>query len=115
MLPQTNATLTRVRGSGSGESYDDSDSAPGAEKWAGQAEAYFRERRDRLFTGGGAEDRVLLAELIVATDDPAVDWRSGDYVDVDVAGTRRVKLVERRQLDGIPPDVQTTRLTLEPA
>lgn len=115
-LPQSNASLLRVQAAGAGESYE-GPAGPGAEKWAGIAEAYFRERRDRQRQVRG-EVRAMIRELILDTDEPAIDWRSGDIVTyravADVADTTvAVKTVERRALPGAAH--QTTRLTLEDA
>lgn len=116
-LPQTNAELTNVDG---GSSTDDGFEGPagrGANKWNGSASAYLRERRDRRQTAEG-DDRVLDRVLIVENSEPAVDWQSGDFVDFVHGGdaqTGVVKLVERRDVSDpdIPPEFQTTRLTLE--
>lgn len=115
-LPQTNAELSNVDGASTGDGFEGPEGR-GANKWNGSASAYLRERRDRVRSSGG-EDRVLDRLLIVETGDPAIDWASGDFVDFDHAGqalTGRVKLVERRDIDDpdIPPEFQTTRLTLE--
>lgn len=116
-LPQTNAQLLAVAGAGgagNAEAYD-GPAAAGAQKWAGQADAYLRERRDRLRQARG-EDRAMIRELILDTEDPDIDWRSGDVVTYrrdgdDQDTTVAVKTVERRELDGAGQ--QTTRLTLE--
>lgn len=118
MLPQTNATVTRVAGSSAGESFD-GPAAAGPEKWAGDAGAYLRERRDRS-TGPGGQARTLDRLLIVETADPVVDWRSGDTVEFTYRGEAQsatVRLVDRHDIDDpdIPPELQTTRLTLETA
>lgn len=115
-LPQTNAELTNVDAAGSDDGFE-GPAARGANKWAGLASAYLRERRDRVRSGEG-EDRVLDRVLIVENSAPAVDWSSGDFVDFVHGGdaqTGVVKLVERRDVDDpdIPPEFQTTRLTLE--
>lgn len=115
---QTNATLTSVVGAGAGETFDGPPAA-GAQKWAGEAGVYVRERRDRVTTAGGA-DRIIDRLMLVDRDDPEIDWRSGDVVAFTkdgVAQTGRVQLVQRPEVSDpdIPADVQTTRLTLEPA
>lgn len=115
-LPQTNASLTNVDASSTGEGFEGPE-ARGANKWAGVAAVYLRERRDRVRSGEG-EDRVLDRVLIVENSAPAIDWQTGDFVDFEHAGvalTGRVKLVERRDVSDpdIPPEFQTTRLTLE--
>lgn len=115
-LPQRNATLTRVAAASAAESYD-GPAVAGPEKWAGQADAYLRERRDRdVTTGGGARtiDRLLIVEATLP-----IDFRSGDTVTFTPTGaseqTADVRLVERHTIDDpeIDPDLQTTRLTLE--
>jgi hypothetical protein len=122
VLDQTNATVTLVQAPSAGESFD-GPPGPGAEKWrapAGQApNAYLRVRRDRRQTTAGATtpvDRLLLVE----SNDPPVEWRSGDVVTLTHAGeqiTAPVRAVDRRAIDDpdIPPELQTTRLELEPA
>lgn len=116
MLPQTNATLLKAEAAGAGESYEGPAGA-GAEKWSGKADAYLRERRDRLRQARG-EVRAMIRELIVDTNEPAIDWRSGDIVTFrregdDADTTVAIRTVERRALAGAAH--QTTRLTLEDA
>lgn len=118
MLPQTNATVSRVAGSSAGEAFD-GPAGPGPEKWAGAADAYLRERRDRT-TGPGGQARTLDRLLILANDDPAIVWASGDTVEFTYRGEAQsavVRLVDRHDVDDsdIPPEFQTTRLTLETA
>ena len=118
-LLQSNATIKRVTGAAAGEAYDGPAGA-GPEKWAGDASAYLRERRDRAETAGGAArtvDRVLIVENALG-----VDWRSGDVVTIRRTGaaadeTIAVRLVERRAIvdDDVDAELQTTRLTLETA
>lgn len=115
-LTQTNATVTNVDGASTGDGFEGPEGR-GPNKWAGIVSAYLRERRDRVRSGEG-EDRVLDRLLIVENESPPVDWASGDFVDFEHGGralTGRVKLVERRDVDDpdIPPELQTTRLTLE--
>lgn len=117
MLLQRNATLTLVETAGAGEAYDGPEPA-GAQKWAGAADAYLRERRDRQeLRGGGA--RIIDRVLLVASD-LGVDWRSGDVVTFTKNGveqTGTVKAVQMPTIDDpdVDQDVQTARLTLEPA
>jgi hypothetical protein len=115
---QTNATLTRVTGAGAGESFD-GPAAAGPEKWAGEVGVYVRERRDRARALAG-EARIIDRLVLVDRDDPAIDWRSGDVVTYTKDGVVQggaVKAVQRPTVDDpdIPADLQTTRLTLEPA
>lgn len=116
MLDQANATVLAVAASSSGEAFD-GPLGPGAEKWAGTADAYLRVRRDRTNSPAGG-DRVVDRRLVVASSDPPVDWASGDWVTFTFDGdqeTVRVELVEPYKIGDpdIPPEVQTTRLTLE--
>jgi hypothetical protein len=114
---QRNATLTHVEAAGAGEAYDGPEAA-GAEKWTGATDAYLRERRDRQeLRGGGA--RIIDRVLLVAAD-LGVDWRSGDVVTFTKNGVEQrgtVKAVQMPTVDDpdIDRDVQTARLTLEPA
>lgn len=115
-----NATLQLVTGAGAGESYD-GPAAAGAQKFAGEAEAYLRERRDRSEEAAAGGTRRVERILIVPLD-LAVDWRSGDVVTFERHATGEtitaaVQLVERAETDDpeIPADVQTVRLTLETA
>jgi hypothetical protein len=111
---QANATLTRVSRPPA-EKFDGP--ADGPEKWTGTARVYFSERRTRRSTPAG-EDRIVVPELIVATGDPAVEWKSGDVVEFTFAGAERkgtVETVETRELDGIPRELVTSRIVLEAA
>jgi hypothetical protein len=114
MLPQRNATLTKVQGAGSGESYDGP--SAGDPKWEAAADqrpnAYYRERRDRKLSGAGA-NRVLDRIVIVEAGRPEVDWKSGDVISVETAKgaiTGTVKLIEAPKIPGV---AGTVRLTLE--
>jgi hypothetical protein len=95
-LPQVNAQLLRVQGASSGDSaFDTGSEGAGPEKWAGQLEAYYQEKRDRVVSGEGIT-RVLVRSLIVATSSaPAIEV--GDVVtfDSDAAGENLARL-ERR-------------------
>lgn len=121
MPPQTNAALLEVRGAGGGgansDGYDGPAAAvPGPVKFAGEVAIYYREKRDREQTAEG-EQRVVTREVYVDRGRPAIDWLSGDVVKIRTTSgdeiSAAVRLVERRDLDGVPADLQTRRLTLE--
>lgn len=120
MPPQVNARLTRVQGATVATGGRDDWDAPavepgdaGAEKWAGVADAYYRETHDRRPDG-----RVLVRELIL--DTATVTAAGIDTDDVltftDPAGverTARAAIVAIRELAGVPAELQTARLELE--
>lgn len=115
--PQTNATLKSVAGETSADTWRGGATA-GAEEHLGDVRCYFAERRDKA--SGDSADRVSLRWLIVANSDLAPDvlsagdvvvWRRDNRAEDD-SGT--VMTVERRELPGMPADLQTTRLTFEP-
>ena len=111
--PQHNAALTRVQRKSS-EEYDGPGVGP--EVWAGSVRALLDERRSRK---PGGEAREVLRELIVATLDTPVAWRSGHVVtftpDRGAETTATVQLVDGPDLAGVPPELRTTRLLLEAA
>lgn len=123
-LVQTNATITRVQATRTGEDYEGPQTA-GTQKWAaatGQApNAYVLVKRRRVPLEGGAKtasERVL----IIKTDDPPVDWAVGDIVTfVTAAGTtvQNARVDEVRAADiadgEIDRDLVTTTLVLTPA
>lgn len=120
MPPQVNATLTLVQAATAGEAYD-GPPAPGAQKWAGAASVYLRERRRRPQSAGGGDVRLETA-VLVDRDTPAVDWLVGDVVTFARHGsltveTRTVATVARPDIDDpdIPPDLVTVTLMLDPA
>jgi hypothetical protein len=122
MPPQVNATLTAVHGADAETGGRDDWDAPavqdgtpdGPSKWTGTADAYYREDVTRV-----GPDVVEVRALYV---DSAVAREAGiDTDDVlsftDPAGnprTARASVVAIRELDGIPADLQTARLELEP-
>jgi hypothetical protein len=120
MPPQVNATLTVVNAAGTGETYD-GPSAAGAQKWAGAADVYLRERRARPQSAGGGDVRLETA-ILVDRDTPAIDWLVGDVVTFTRRGavaaeTRKVATVVRPDIadPDIPPDLVTVTLTLDAA
>jgi hypothetical protein len=115
MLPQTNARLTRIAGAGTAADWD-LPGAAGAEKWSGDADAYYSEKRERVYRGGDT-DLVLRRTLIV--ESRFVDQLDNDdLVTFTYQGAEQsaaVKLIERRDLEDMPADLRTTRLTLADA
>jgi hypothetical protein len=110
-LPQANATLTRVAGGGYAEDYDRAAGAD-SEKWAGSAEAYYQERRERV-AAAGETTLILRRSLIVAND--VASFSEGDVVSFTFDGSSRtgnVQVIERREY-APAGELQTTRLTLE--
>lgn len=119
MPPQTNATLTAVRPTRSGESFD-GPAAAGPASWEGVEPVYLRERRDRRREAVAGD--VVLDRVLIVDADVQIDWRVGHVVTFerhDQPGPEdgTVKLVERRTINDpdIPPELQTVRLTLDPA
>jgi hypothetical protein len=119
MPVQENATVTAVAGAGVADDWDRSASA-GAEKWSGEARAYYRERTERA-PGEGTVDVFLRRELILETrtvlamtldtDDVitfTIDGRAGTF-------TGRAKTIPVTTLAGFPPALTTSRVVLEDA
>jgi len=110
---QVNATLTQVFAAGGFNDLENT-VGQGTQKFAGSAGAYYEERRhrDRLPQGSDVTvERLLhvdshIARAFVAGDSVAFTTRSGEQTGV-------LRAVEVNELDGIPQDLQTTRLTLE--
>lgn len=119
MPPQTNAAVTRVAGSGSADDWD-RPAAAGGQKWAGVIRAYYREATDRR-AGEGAVDVAVARELIVDTaalDELGLDTDDVITFRVDGAGaetTGVARAIRRSQLEGVPRDVATSKITLEDA
>lgn len=116
MPPQTNATVTAVTGQGRPDDWDTA-AAPGAAKWNGAVRAYYRERMDRV-AGAGTVTVVMRRELIVDIADlDAMGLDTDDVLTFDVDGTGphtgTAKAIPRTALDGIPAELQTSRMVLE--
>lgn len=117
MPPQVNAELTRVTGSTAGESFD-GPGPLGPVKWDGSEGVYFRTRRDRQREQAGGD--VILDRLLIVDATVPIDWRIGDGVEFTKDGqgdTGTVRQVQRATIDDpdIPPELQTVRITLDPA
>jgi hypothetical protein len=120
--PQTNATLTAV--GTSSEQPDDWDvpAAPGDPdaKWAGEVRVYYREKQDRI-TDGGSVNIFTRRTLFVDTRDlEAIELDTDDLVTfrVDGAGddaTGKAQAITTARLDGIPRELETSRIELDPA
>lgn len=126
MPPQVNATLTRVQARSTPGEAVDGPPAPGPDKWTSTIDApniYLRERRRRRRgTTGQLGDVYIERTLIVEIDNPPVDWRTGDIVTFRYPSTApatvgTIEDVHRPSITGggIPRDLQTCRLTLQPA
>lgn len=118
MPPQANATVTLVKGSGQRDDWD-RPGAAGADKWAGTARAYYREATDRDRSSGEL-NVATRRELIVETallDEAGIDTDDLITFTVDGAGetTGVAKSIRRSALNGVPPSLQTSKLTLEDA
>lgn len=120
-LPQSNARLLTVYEGGHTDEWTDVDPTDvGAQKWAGDTDAYLTEKR--RYTPAGlagpttGPSTTIVRSVIVENDDPNVEIVVGDYVELDYrrATVRgQVEAVERRE----PPEpmstgVDTLRLTL---
>lgn len=118
--PQSNATVSAVRGAGAADDWDRAGAA-GVVKWVGQARAYYRESTSRETAEGGATNIVTKRELIVTmqtlgdfaldTDD-VITFRP-DGAPADLTGTAQA--IPRVSLGGIPRSLQTSRIRLENA
>lgn len=117
---QVNARLIRVQAAGDGESYE-GPAAAGAQKWAGQEDAYLSEKR-RWATSGEGSAVVLDRLLLVDVGAPDVEYTVGDVVTFERLGvpgeeSATVDAVQRPAITDpeIPADLITVRLTLRPA
>lgn len=115
MLPQSNARLTKIESSGTRKDWE-LPAGAGAEKWAGDVDAYYTEKRERV-TAGGDSDVIVRRMLIVETRHvEALD--NDDLITFTYAGAEQissVQLIERRDLADMPADLRTARLTLADA
>jgi hypothetical protein len=97
-LPQKNATLIKVNAGGSTVDWDSPDGA-GEEKWAGRADGFYTERRERnagpgAGTSGPAETFYLRRQLIVdARKTRALTFDDRDIVTFLHRGEERQGLV----------------------
>lgn len=120
MPPQANALLTLVTGASAATGGRDDWDAPAPAgdapvKWAGEEPAYYTE--DARFTpaADGADHtttRKLIVDTHIARDiaidtDDVVTWTGAG------AGTARVTAIAFRELEGLPLELQTTKLELE--
>lgn len=127
MPAQVNATLTGVTGataaSGGRDNYYEPEGPPDADEGAvkladGDVAAYYRERIDRVQGPNGVDvltrrtliiDSVDFRDLGIDTDDVlTIDGPAGTF-------TARAQAVAVAELDGIPRDLATTRIELEPS
>lgn len=126
MPPQTNATLTQVAGAGEGGGAGNADFGhgaagapePGAAKWQGNERAYYQEKTVRVQTDAGTDvalQRMLIIDTgaiadLIDTDDVLTFALDGQGAQTGTAAT-----IARARLDGIPAELQTTRLVLSDA
>ena len=128
MLPQTNARLTAVNGATAATGGRDDWDAPGAEpagagaqKWIGDAPAYYQERVTRLEDTGGGEANVVQARTLYleTATARAIGIDTDDVITfTDPAGVSRTgnaQVVTYSELAGVPSGLQTTRIELTPA
>lgn len=124
MPAQVNAAVTRVleatAAAGDRDDWDNPGVEPaggGAEKWAGAVDAYYRER---IVRQAGDELTVYTARTVIVD---TADYRllgldTNDVVEVEgPAGTvsARAVSIAVAELAGMPPELATTRIELEPA
>lgn len=125
MPPQVNAKLTAVKtataAKGGRDNWDNPTVEPsgsGAVKWSGEAPAYSTDGLSRVQGVNGpsiAIVRVLYVDSSIAvaanidTDD-IIEWTDHN----GVARSGEAKIVSVRQLSGIPQELQTTRIELQP-
>ena len=114
-LELTNARLTQVRDPGE---FDDlaNTATAGPVVWSGEEGVFYEERRSRQIAEEGVSNVVI--ERFLHVDTTTVRFQEGSTVAfVTSAGAQSgtVQGVERNELEGLPQEVQTTRLTLEQA
>lgn len=131
MPPQVNATVTKVAaatgGAGGRDNWDetlaagapDEPAGAGAQKWAGTVAAFLEEKVDRVPGPNGVDVLERRRLHVDAADARAIGVDTDDVVTfTDPAGvqrTARVIVAAYAELAGIPAELQTTRLELEPA
>jgi hypothetical protein len=112
ILPEPNATLTKVQAGGFSEDYDRPAGADPTTKFSGSEGVYLRERTESTDTPAGQD--VVMTRSVVARSELAVEWAQGDTLTLTYRSatvTEKVKIVERHQLgDSLPG---TVRLILE--
>jgi hypothetical protein len=116
---QENATVTRVAGAGTSDDWDRAPGA-GAEKWAGEARAYYREATERV-PGDGSTDVFVRRELVLEVDDVlAMALDTDDVLTFTVDGrpgtrTGTARTIPTPTLAGVPSALRTSRVVLEDA
>jgi hypothetical protein len=116
MPAQINATLTAIRGAGAAADWLDSAAVDGASKWAGRAPAYYTEKRERVTSGTDSD--VVLRRILIVDHEAALLIDNDDVLTFSYNGeaqVARAKLIERRDLPEIEPDLRTTRIELDDA
>lgn len=119
MPPQVNALVTKVNAAGAGDDWD-RPGAVGAEKWIGEARAYYRERATRE-RAGETVNVLTKRELILDVDDVlAMELDTDDVVTFTVDGrtgafTSTARTVPTTTLAGVPRELRTSRIILEDA
>lgn len=122
-LPQQNATLLQVNASGGTVDWDDPDNL-GAEKFKGEASAYYNEKRGVDFGEGGARNFLTRRRLIVEAGRPGIQFEEDDVVTFrfkrrrggkveTVQATAKVETVEERDAPELGV-LGTVRLTFLP-
>jgi len=117
MPPQVNATLTQVQGAGTVDDWD-TPAAAGSVKWSGDADAYYREKLERLADAGEVNVLVHRTLWIDTRDARDAGLDTDDVLTftnpAGVSQTAKAIAVAYSELDGIPRDLQTTRIDLQP-
>ena len=118
MPPQVNAHVVKVSGAGTADDWDRAGAA-GAVKWEGEASAYYREKADRVEADGAVNVLTRRTVWVDTTDADAMSVDTDDVIEVRLDRgstiTATAQAVSRSALDGVSPDLQTTRLDLAPA
>jgi hypothetical protein len=123
--PQVNATVTAVTGASAAAGRRDDWDNPGQEpaggaaaKWAGDIAAYYREKTDRADNGGTLNIFTRRTLIIDTADYRAMQLDSDDVITFTHSGVvehAAAVSIAVAELDGIPPELQTTRIELAPA
>lgn len=116
---QTNSRLTAVHTQATAPDWDRPGNG-GAEKWAGDERAYYRESRERITGDAGATTAVLMRTLIIGVDGAALEHIDNDDVltfelDTGETMTATARTITTARLAGLSSSIQTSRIVLDDA
>lgn len=125
MPAQANATLVRVTTATAATGGRDDWDAPGAEpagagvdKWAGSVPAYYRQKVQRLQGANGPDVQTVHTVWVDTVDARRIGVDTDDVLHLVTAGGTvhgTAQAVAYSELDGVDPDLATTRIDFEPA